>query len=191
MKSKAWYRKAITHFGLLLAALVVYLIADYFFDLPPTALVFDSETVQAKINGNEVEFRGEYFFQANHPCRRSYELAFPVSESFQDAPISDIHVSADEKPLEVRLARSGFIFQMPVTPGASTRLVISYRLHAPGKRAEYITRTARLWPSPLKKARFISPPEARSNYHKGEATEVEYTGKTLPKMNWTLDWSKP
>jgi len=166
---------------------ILYFIGDYFMDLPPTALVFQSEVVRADCEDARFRIEGEYRFLSPHPRRRTYEMGFPFLD--EDVAISreDIRVSANDRAIEFRILSQGIMFDLPVERGKETILKISYTLPAPDRMGIYITKTANLWPEPVTRAEFVIPQGARSNYHKtGELSAVFY--KFKPKENWKIAW---
>lgn len=174
--------------GLLLAALAIYFGGDFLFDLPPSALAFVSEIVRARPEGDRIAFQCEFVYRANHPRRKSYELAFVTSETRGTFPPENVNVVADGQSIPVRVQKQGFTFRLPVKgKGQETTVRIEYSVSAPQHKAVYVARTANLWPTPIENARFELPPDAQSNYHKAGQTIAEFS-EFRPKENWQIEW---
>jgi len=174
--------------GLLLAALGIYFGGDFLFDLPPSALVFVSEIVRARPEGDRIAFQCEFVYRADHPRRKSYELAFVTSETRGTLPPENVNVVASGQTIPVRVRKQGFTFRLPVKgKEQETAVRIEYSLSAPQHKAVYVTRTATLWPTPIESARFELPPDAQSNYHKAGQTIAEFS-EFRPKENWQIEW---
>lgn len=173
---------------LLLLTLGIYVGGDFLFDLPPSALVFASEVVRARPEGDRIAFQCEFVYRANHPRRRNYELAFVTSETSGTPPPENVNVTAGGQSIPVHVRKQGFTFRLPVKgKGQETTVRIEYSLSAPQHKAVYVTRTANLWPTPIENARFELPPDAQSNYHKAGQTIAEFSG-FRPKENWHIEW---
>jgi len=172
----------------LLLALGIYVGGDFLFDLPPSALVFVSEIVRARPEGDRIAFQCEFVYRANHPRRKSYELAFVTSETSGTPPPENASVVADGQSIPVRVHSQGFTFELPVKgKGQDTTVRIEYTLSAPQRRAVYVTRTATLWPTPIESARFELPSNCESSYHKKGEMIAEFT-PFHPKENWQIEW---
>ncbi|MCE5229291.1 hypothetical protein LLG95_06800 [bacterium] len=173
--------------GLALAALLIYWVADYFFDLPSTALEFHSEIVRAIPDGTRVRFVGDYDFIAHHPRRTSYEIGYPTQNDSKLPPPADVIVKVNGLDLPVKILSQGLVFEMPVKLLAETHLHIEYTMNAPNHRATYITRTANLWPKPVTEARFVLTAGAKSNYHQPNTTETVFR-IFRPSEDWNIQW---
>lgn len=173
---------------LLLLTLGIYVGGDFLFDLPPSALVFASEVVRARPEGDRIAFQCDFIYRASHPRRRNYELAFVTSETSGTPPPENVNVTAGGQSIPVHVRKQGFTFRLPVKgKGQETTVRIEYSLSAPQHKAVYVTRTANLWPTPIENARFELPPDAQSNYHKAGQTIAEFSG-FRPKENWHIEW---
>lgn len=172
---------------LFFTAVIVYFVLDYMFDLPPAGLEFRSEVVKAVPNDEVITFEGEYVFVAHHPRKRSYELGFPIYEHSDQSLPKDIEVLVKGHPIEVRLLSQGMTYTLSVKPKQEVTVTMRYTLQAPEGKAVYITRTANLWPKPLKSALFVIPEGVQSNYHKAGETEAVFTD-FRPKKNWEIFW---
>lgn len=173
--------------GLALAALVIYWVADYIFDLPPVGLEFHSEVVRATPMGDCARFAGDYHFIAHHPRRRSYPIGYPTQNGNTLPPPADVIVTVDGRDLPVKVLTQGLHFEMPVVPRGEAHLHIEYTMLAPDRRATYITRTANLWPKPVTEARFVLPPGVTSNYHQANTTETVFR-QFHPSEDWNIQW---
>ena len=169
------------------AALAIYAIADRFLDLPPTALQFRSERVEAIPAGSQVRIIGEYSFEAQHPRKRTYEIGFPTHMGSGLPPPQAVAVMVDGRSIPFKTLSQGLSFIMPVTPSGQTRLRIEYTMAAPEHKATYITHTALLWPEPIRTAEFVIPNGVKSNYHKPGETSVTFED-FRPKENWEMEW---
>jgi hypothetical protein len=183
----AFLKQATSPLLLLVLAGAIYCCADFFVDLPPSGLVFHSETVTANPKGDRIEFECRFVFKANHPRKTHYQVAFPTQEGEDPQSPKDVEVSVDGKRVDVELLSQGFVCDMPVNPGGETIRTIRYSLAARDRNAVYITRTAGLWRKPLGHARFVVPEGVRSNYHKKGQTVAEFT-EFRPEENWILSW---
>jgi hypothetical protein len=173
---------------LLLLAVGVYIGGDILLDLPPSELVFVSEIVRARPEGDRIAFQCEFVYRANHPRRKNYELAFVTSETSETPPPENVNVTAGGQSIPVQVRSQGFTFRLPVKgKGQETTVKIEYSLSAPQHKAVYVTRTANLWPTPIENARFELPPDAQSNYHKKGEMIAEFT-QFHPKENWHIEW---
>jgi hypothetical protein len=170
-------------------ALGIYFGLDYFFDLPPEGLEFQSEVVRAEPNDDSIAFTGEYQFVAHHARRRSYTLAFPIYERSGMPRPTDMHVSCEGTSVACKILSQGIEFKLPVHPGETTSVTMRFTIPAPERQAEYITRTANLWQKPISSARFEIPEGVRSNYHRPNETIAVFTA-FRPKENWKLSWRK-
>jgi hypothetical protein len=177
-------------FGLFVLACLIYVIADTIWDLPPTALIFHDEIVRAIPQGDRIRFIGIYDFQTSRVGwrrQRSYELAYPTQYGRDLPPPTGVVVMADQESIPFEVLPDGLRFRLPIHPVAATRVQIEYTMAAPNHRATYITRTANLWPQPIREARFELSGGARSNYHAADTTETLFRD-FRPREDWMIEW---
>jgi hypothetical protein len=183
-------REALISTAMAVAAVGIYFTVDYFVDLPPTALEFRAERIEAVIDGDtgeRVTFICDMTFYAGHARRRSYELAFPTSYDAEAGAPMDVTVEVDGRPVEPRMGDEGFTYRLEVEPGQEVRSLKRYTMAAPERRAMYITRTANLWPKPVSRSVFVLPTGASSNYHDDATTEAVFVD-FAPDEDWTIRW---
>lgn len=180
--------KAITPTNvILICAVLSYFIIDYFIDLPPQGLIFQSEIVTAKSFDNKFQIEGVYHFLSKHRFKRSYTLGFPIYEKNGMPAPEQVEVIANGKKLTPKILSQGFDFTIPAEYNKTTTLLVRYILPAFAKKGMYITRTANLWSTPISEASFIIQPGMKSNYHTQNQTKVTFK-KFHPKENWKFEW---
>lgn len=184
----ALHKKSSVHFVILLAAAAgLYFMGDYFFDLPPSGLIFVSEIVTAIPHGDAVDFECRFTFQSTHPRKTRYQIYFPTHQEGRQGAPEGVTITVDGRPVAAQVGREGFSYVMPVTPMSASVNVIRYTIRSSAHKAVYVTKTANLWPRPLTAARFVLPSGVRSNYHTDRETSVEFKD-FRPKENWEVAW---
>lgn len=182
-----WVRTFSPHLGIAVLAILLYYGIDYFVDLPPYGLVFESEIIAAVPKPDALAFDCEITMHATHSRKRRYVLAFPTRQDTNQAEAQAFSIEAQGVELPFQAYADGFLFTLPVEPGTKVIHRIQYTIPSFSKRATYVTRTANLWSQPIQRAQFILKGNIRSNYHDPGTTIAEFKD-FRPRENWEVTW---
>ncbi len=134
----------------------MYLILDYFFDLPPEELQFVEEKVELKVVSDRLFVNGEYTFYNPTSRAHTYALFFPVVNDFDSQSVKLTAVSNMQfKSVRFKIKKGGIVHKLPVSAKSTVLLKLNYEQPLKEKKAQYITLTTRLWKKPLDSAEFL------------------------------------
>jgi hypothetical protein len=120
------------------------------------AAEFAAELVELRVSRRELRVTGTYYLRNPSDASQSVLIRYPIITSIDRPPPSTVTVDGRRLPVEVVApGRAESRFPVAVPPRGIARFQIQYAQVHTGRKAVYLTTSARAWPSPITRAVFI------------------------------------